>query len=460
MLHLATIIFSVIAIFFSFLAILYYPYMGDDFINQHSILKGTFVDYIASSYTGWSGRLFSFLVPGIFFLNTSLLLIFKILVIPCFILMSSSAFYLATEKLPWSSKEVLIDFIIFTAILWLGLPVIGITVVWLSGSIYLWMSTITLLFLSCTYRLKIHAIAETQASLSLAGAIFLFFLAFFVGVTGLQFILTATLALTVWGVQLHRSKTLKFLSRRAYCVLLGLIIGICFFLLAPGNYVRLDHASSITLLSNLKQFVLFLFGAYFQAGVGDLGRSLWIGVLLILSLNAFEITRHQIIKSSVWFGLSLATLLPFLPLIHFAAPRVTFFTIILFLIGVQSLCKERDEDPLPNFKKLFSASILLLLIAMDGFVGFAANRSLNFEVTNRLEIINQEIALGSRNIIVPNYSTIPSRLTYMLTPEHDQEYLRRMARNLEIDSITLNEDPGSPKPHSLQPLKGLKRSDL
>ncbi len=79
--------------------------------------------------------------------------------------MSSSAFYLATEKLPWSSKEVLIDFIIFTAILWLGLPVIGITVVWLSGSIYLWMSTITLLFLSCIYRLKIHAIAETQASL-------------------------------------------------------------------------------------------------------------------------------------------------------------------------------------------------------------------------------------------------------------------------------------------------------
>ena len=460
LLHLATIIFSVTAIFFCFLAILYYPFMGDDFINQHKVLNGTFFDYIAASYTGWSGRLFSFLIPGIFFLNNSFLLIFKILVIPCFLLMSSSAFYLATEKLPWSSRQVLINFIIFTAILWLGLPVIGITIVWLSGSIYLWMSTITLLFLSCLNRLKIQAEAETHTSLSLGGAIFLFFLAFFVGVTGIQFILVTIMTLIFWGFQLYRNKRLKFLSPSIYLALLGLIIGICFFFLAPGNYLRLEYANSISFLSNLKQFILFIIGAYFQAGVGDLGRSIWIGALLILSLNIFIITKHQIMKSSFWFGLSLVTLAPFLPLIHFAAPRVTFFTIILFLIGIQSFCKESNENPLSNFKKPLSACILLLLVAMDGFVGFAANRSLNIEVTNRLEIINKEIALGSRNIIVPNYTTIPSRLTYMLTPEHDQEYLKRMARNLGIDSIILDENPGSPKPHSLQPLKGLKRNDL
>ena len=374
--------------------------------------------------------------------------------------MSSSAFYLATEKLPWSSLEALMNFIIFTSILWLGLPVLGITVVWLSGSIYLWMSTITLLFLSLLYRLKIHATEENQVPLSFLRATLLFLLAFFVGVTGLQFILTTALVLTYWSFQLYREKRLTFFSPSICFVLLGFIIGVCFFFFSPGNYARLEHANSMTLLLNFKQFILFVFGAYFALGVGDLGRSLWIGVLLILSLNTFSTCKHKIIEASFWFGLSLATLLPFLPLIHFAAPRVTFFTIILFLIGVQSLCKESGQEPSYGFKKPLSASILLLLVAFDGFVGFVANKSLNIEVTNRLEIIQQEIALGSRNIIVPNYSTIPSRLTYLLTPDHDQEYLTGMARNLGVDSIILNHDQGSPKPHSLQPLKALKRNSL
>jgi len=434
--------------------------MGDDFFNQHSILKGTFFEYITSSYMNWSGRLFSFLIPGIFFLNNTLLLIFKILVIPCFLIMSSSAFYLATEKLPWSSSSALINFIIFTSVLWLGLPVLGVTVVWLSGSIYLWMSTITLLFLCFLLRIKINARAEIQTSLSFLGTISLFLLGFLVGVTGLQFILTTFLVLTYWGFQLYSEKKFNFLSPIVCFVLLGFIIGVFVFFIAPGNYARLEHANSLTLLSNLKQFVLFVFGAYFQVGVGDLGRSLWIGVLLILSLNTVVVSKRKIFESSIWFVISLATLLPFLPLIQFAAPRVTFFTIILFLIGVQSLCKEGRQESSYACMKPLTTSVLLLLVAFDGFVGLAANRSLNFEVTQRLTIIQQEVELGSRNIIVPNYSTIPSRLTYMLTPKHDQEYLTGMAKNLGIDSIILNDDQRAPKPHSLQPLKRLKAKEL
>jgi len=145
---------------------------------------------------------------------------------------------------------------------------------------------------------------------------------------------------------------------------------------------------------------------------------------------------------------------------QFAAPRVTFFTIILFLIGIQSLCKEERQESPDAFIKPITRSVLLLLVAFDGFVGFVANRSLNFEVTQRLKIIQQEVELGSRNIIVPNYSTIPSRLTYMPTPKHDQEYLTGMAKNLGIDSIILNDDQSAPKPHSFQPLKGLKGKGL
>jgi hypothetical protein len=48
----------------------------------------------------------------------------------------------------------------------------------------------------------------------------------------------------------------------------------------------------------------------------------------------------------------------------------------------------------------------------------------------------------------------------MLTPKHDQEYLTGMAKNLGIDSIILNDDQSAPKPHSFQPLKGLKGKGL
>jgi len=143
-----------------------------------------------------------------------------------------------------------------------------------------------------------------------------------------------------------------------------------------------------------------------------------------------------------------------------SAAFFAFFTMILFLIGVQSLCTDSFKGPSYDFKKPLVASILLLLVAVDGFVGFAANRSLNIEVTHRMELINQEIALGSRNIVVPNYATIPSRLTYMQTPQHDQEYLQAIAENLGIDSIILSDEQGSPRPRSLQPLKALKGNGL
>ena len=126
------------------------------------MLKGSFIDHIASSYIGWSGRLASFLVPGVFFLNESMLILYKVLVVPCFLLMSGCSFYLATKQLPWTSNLSAINFLIFSGVLWLGLPVVGITIVWLSGSVYLWMSTITLLFLSFLYKIRTDILENSK----------------------------------------------------------------------------------------------------------------------------------------------------------------------------------------------------------------------------------------------------------------------------------------------------------
>jgi len=448
---------AALSVFLCFLAIYYHPFTGDDFTNQNAVLKGSFIDHIASSYIGWSGRLASFLVPGVFFLNESMLILYKVLVVPCFLLMSGCSFYLATKQLPWTSNLSAINFLIFSGVLWLGLPVVGITIVWLSGSVYLWMSTITLLFLSFLYKIRTDILENSKLRISSIATILLFILAFFAGVTGLQYIQTIFLLLLFWAYQLYKANKLGFLGFSEYFILLGFFLGVFIFFYAPGNFARLENSESLSLLSNLKQFLMFVFGAYFGVGVGDLGKSLWIGLLLILSINSVIIQRTKILESLSWLFLSLATLLPFLPLIYFAAPRVTFFTIILLVIGVQSLVQERRGESVQTFKQ-FIAIVLLFLVAIDGFVGMAANRSLGHEVSKRMEIITEEIALGNKKIIVPHYSTIPSRLTHILTPQQDEIYLENMANHYGIDSITLDNKKGAPKPHSLQPLKTLKES--
>ena len=446
-----------LAISMCFLAILQHPFMGDDLLNSFSVNKGNFLDYLYEMYFGWSGRLFNFLIPGLFFVNDSLLLIYKILSIPCFLLMCACAFYLATGKFLYhlESRQ---DFIIFSCIAWLGLPVLGTTVVWMTGSIYLWSTTITLLFLSLLFKIFNELVNHSHDSLSVLTTTLIFVLAFFIGTSGLQWILITFITYIFLGCRLLYDGKLISLKFKHYFIFLSFILGVAFFLLAPGNFQRLEYADPFSLLSNLKRFFMFLAGAYFSLGVGDIGRSLWMGALLILCLNSINpLNKSNLINSFFWAFASLSALVPFIPLIHFAAPRVTFISAIFFLILVQSLVL-----PVTNtsqiFRKSFVGIILLLLVSFDGFVGWAANSSLKYEVENRQQIIQAQILKRSKDIVVPYYSTIPSRLTHMLTPSQDQAYLKNIADILELNSITHDESISAPKPYSLQPLKSIKKS--
>jgi len=446
-----------LAISMCFLAIFQHPFTGDDLLNSFSVNEGNFLDYLHEMYFSWSGRLFNFLFPGLFFLNDSLLLIYKILSIPCFLLMCACAFYLATGSF-LHNLESRQDFIIFSCIAWLGLPVLGITVVWMTGSIYLWSTAITLLFLSLLFKIFNELVNHSHDPLSVLAATLIFVLAFFVGTSGLQWILVTVITYIFLCCRLLYDGKLTSLTFKHYFIFLGFILGVAFFLFAPGNFQRLEHADSFSLLSNLKRFFMFLAGAYFSLGVGDMGRSLWIGALLILCLNSINhLNKSNLINSYFWAFASFAALLPFIPLIHFAAPRVTFISAIFFLICIQSLVLPAINTS-NTYSKSFAGITLLLLVSFDGFVGWAANSSLKYEVENRQQIIQAQIIQGNKDIVVPYYSTIPSRLTHMLTPVQDKIYLKDIANNLKLNSITHDESASAPKPHSLQPLKSIKKS--
>ncbi|MBT7076505.1 MAG: hypothetical protein HN930_02170 [Pelagibacterales bacterium] len=383
-----------------------------------------------------------------------MMLVSRVLTIPCFIVMTACSYYLATGSMAFKSRSI--DYLLFASIIWLGLPVVGTTIVWLTGSIYLWTTTAVLMFLCLLFRMKVKILNDEKVALGSLETMALMFFAILVGTSGLQFIFTIVVILILWLLELLNSSKIQKIPFKIWLILISFLIGVTIFLLSPGNFVRAENAIELPFFSNLSRFILFMFGAYFSAGVGSVGSTLWLGLLVILLINPLKDNLGKHKDSFIWLLASLLSFLPFLPLINFAAPRVTFFPIILLAIGIKSLTSFKEEGN-KTFTKVIMI-IILSLVSVDGFVGWIANKSLSIENINRMQIINKAISEGEKEIVVPYFETIPSRLTFLLTPKQDQEYLNYMAKHYKVTSIIQDGSIGAPKPNSKQSLKNLKKS--
>ena len=94
-------IFSFLACNLCFLAIWEHPLIGDD---RHLIWNleqtGSIPSFILDMYRNHSGNLLHILIWGIFLGSEVLINISKILTIPLFLIMTVSAYYLATGSVP------------------------------------------------------------------------------------------------------------------------------------------------------------------------------------------------------------------------------------------------------------------------------------------------------------------------------------------------------------------------
>lgn len=445
-----------LSLLFVFLAVWNHPFIGDDWHFLWNFDKSNnYFTFVYTQYMNWSGRIFQSVLPGIFFINESMIMVSKILTIPCFILMTRCSYYLATGSM--SLKNRWVDYIIFTCIIWLGLPVVGTTIVWLTGSIYLWTTTAALMFISLLFRIKLKILNDEEIVLSHLKTILLVFFAVLIGTSGLQFVFTITVILMLWSLELLRLNKFHRIPFKVWLVLVSFVIGIIIFLSSPGNFLRFEYATELAFFSNLSRFIMFMLGAYFGAGVGSLGSTLWLGLLVILLMHPLKENLAKRLDPFIWFIASLLSFIPFFSLIYFAAPRVTFFPIILLVIGIKSLTQFKRKATNEAFPKII-AIIVLSLVGVDGFVGWSANKSLSSENINRMEIINKAVSEGEKKIIVPYYETIPSRLTFILTPKQDQEYLNDMAKHFKVESIRQDTSFNAPKPNSKQSLKHIKKS--
>ena len=448
----------IVACVLAVLAVWEQPKISDDWDLTWQIADaGSFFAFLHEIYMGWGGRLLSFSLIGLVFSSELATGLFKLLTVPCFIVLTGCVCYLADGKMPRFGAA----YILPAVILWLGVPVASDTVVWLTGAtVYLWPVTMGLLLLCGFRHLRDLALAGRReqdnlfadASWLLAGTV--------VGTSHEQLITAMFVVLAGWGWILWRSKSLSAVSRRVWFGVAGLIAGVIILFCAPGNFVRLgaqDEGGG--LLSMLVRYGIYLGGAYFGLGVGDAGRTLWLGMAVIALSGSLTLAGTRGKDSALWLAASLATLAPMLPLVNFVSPRTTFMAVVFLLIALLTAFPRRSfveaaEKATHGLILLALASVLII----DCFVGWTANRALGAEIAARLGRVEAAVTDRQNEVRLPYLATMPSRLTHMLSPGHDAVFLRKLAQHYGLKNAIHDESAGAPKPYSLNPLKALKNS--
>ena len=224
---------------------------------------------------------------------------------------------------------------------WLGLPVVGTTIVWLTGSIYLWTTTAALIFISLLFRIKLKILNDEEIVLSHLKTILLVFFAVLIGTSGLQFVFTITVILMLWSLELLRLNKFHRIPFKVWLVLVSFVIGIIIFLSSPGNFLRFEYATELAFFSNLIRFIMFMLGAYFGAGVGSLGSTLWLGLLVILLMHPLKENFAKRLDPFIWFIASLLSFLP-LPNIHFG-PKIGLVTINEAIMQSEEIVQDLND---------------------------------------------------------------------------------------------------------------------
>ena len=135
-----------------------------------------------------------------------------------------------------------------------------------------------------------------------------------------------------WLWDLKKEELLREIPVVFYLSLLCLLLGFLALVIAPGNYERLATYEDQALTSIFLKYFMYLAGAYFSGGSGNLGSSLILGSVVIMLSGSIKKIKDIKRESLVWFGASLISLAPMILAVNFTSPRTTFMAAIFFLI--------------------------------------------------------------------------------------------------------------------------------
>jgi len=459
LIYRSTVLLAFIGFFLSILSVLNHPLIGDDLhFFWSSKEHGSLQLVLTNHYDKSGGTIFHIIIRYFFSYRSITLFIYKLTLVPIFLMMSILAYYLATNKLPQLGERFFGNFVIFTSILWLAIPEIGQTIAWATGSVYLYMTFFMLILLSLLSYARQKILLGQNLNCGLGSGILIFIIALLLGTSSIQVFCSVIFISLYWLFDLNRKGLMKEVPIIFYLSLLSFLVGFIVLISAPGNYERLSSYEDPQLISRILKYLMYIAGAYFSGGSGNLGIGLIFGSIILMLSGPIKKISDITNESLVWFAASFISLAPMILAVDFTSPRTTFMAMIFLLIGIKSLVIVNEEVE-SNFSLTnFIPVMCCLLVIVDSFVGWTANRSLAAEVENRMQIIELSKQIKVDNIIVPHLATIPSRQTYMLRPNYDQDFLDSMAKHYGISSIRHDNSENAPQPNTLNPLKALRES--
>ena len=84
-----------------------------------------------------------------------------------------------------------------------------------------------------------------------------------------------------------------------------------------------------------------------------------------------------------------------------------------------------------------------MIFFLESFLGGLTNYVYKKENEIRINIIENAKAKSLNQAVVPHYTIIPSRLTYMHTPKQDENFLNNLSKIYQIDIKYDNSFPRS-----------------
>ena len=132
------------------MAIWAHPSVADDWYVLWILEdSGSAWAFIQHMYQSWTGRILNMALASLVLDNPIATNIFRLTILPCFLLLGACVHYLATGNAPRFDKPESRGFLLTTALLWLGIPGPSETVVQTTGAIaYLFPTTFGLGFLT------------------------------------------------------------------------------------------------------------------------------------------------------------------------------------------------------------------------------------------------------------------------------------------------------------------------
>ncbi|MDC0481397.1 oligosaccharide repeat unit polymerase [Candidatus Pelagibacter sp.] len=415
-------IFFFISLILVFLAIYFQPFVGDDHIIQEKVLNNiTFNEYFNHMYSSWSAR-FSLIFISYWIYSDNLnLVIYKLSIIPLFLL----TFHFFLKKFINSKiKFFSIDFIILFICLWFIYPAIDETIIWTAGSFsYL----IPLLF--SIFYLSLFNQTDYNDKKNIFVNFFYLIFSFLAGSSHMQ-VFVGCFVVSSYFMFLYYKKNKKVFRQLVLFYILFLLGG-AFSLSAPGNFERLEVVSfDASIISIIYKSVLFIISSVFY--LGDVQSSLIYFLLIILLFvffskkNSIKILSNK--SNFVWIFAFLFSLIFMITATNAISTRTIFFPIFfLTVFFLKIIFLKYDLNYQLKIKNVIFY-ILVILFFLESFLGSVTNYVYKKEYNERINIINNTRNNSEDYAEVPHYTIIPSRLTYILTPEQDKNDLDRLSK--------------------------------